>query len=145
MAGVAAQAGLSRQAVYLHFPNRGQLLAALAAHAAPPVEQQFAAITAAPSARVALAAMISELAASHPVLARLGDPGDGRLALCAAIVDRFRAEGALAPHLSPDTARDLLWSLTSPALWQDLVTGRGWPVERYRNHVGFLAVGALSR
>ncbi|MDB5739397.1 MAG: hypothetical protein JWP16_437, partial [Alphaproteobacteria bacterium] len=62
MAGVAAQAGLSRQAVYLHFPSRGQLLAALAAHAVRPAEQQFAAITDAPSARVALAAMISELA-----------------------------------------------------------------------------------
>jgi AcrR family transcriptional regulator len=145
MAGVAAQAGLSRQAVYLHFSSRNQLLAALAAHTARPAEQQFAAIAAAPSARVALAAMIAELAASHPVLAGLGDPGGGRLALCAAMVDRFQVEGALAPHLSRDTARDLLWSLTSPAIWKDLVTGRGWPVERYRNHVGFLAVGALTR
>ena len=58
---------------------------------------------------------------------------------------RFQEEGALAAHLPLDTARDLLWSLTSPAVWQDLVTGCGWSTERYRNHVAFLAVGALTR
>jgi AcrR family transcriptional regulator len=145
MAGVAARAGLSRQAVYLHFPGRSQLLAALAAHAVRPAEQRLASIAVAPSARVALASMIAELAAEHALLAGLPDREDPRLALCAAVVDRFRAEGSLASHLSPDTARDLLWSLTSPAMWQDLVMGRGWPAERYRNHIGFLAVGALTR
>jgi AcrR family transcriptional regulator len=145
MAGVAAKAGLSRQAVYLYFPGRSQLLAALAVHAVRPAEQQLAALAAAPSARVALAAMIAELTAAHPVLVGLGDPGGARLALCTALVHRFQDEGALAAHLPLDTARDLLWTLTSPAVWQDLVTGRGWSTERYRNHVGFLAVGALTR
>lgn len=89
--------------------------------------------------------MIAELAAEHALLAGLPDQGDARLALCTAVADRFRAEGSLAAHLAPDTARDLLWTLTSPAMWQDLVAGRSWPAERYRNHIGFLAVGALTR
>jgi AcrR family transcriptional regulator len=145
MAGVAAQAGLSRQAVYLHFPGRAALLAALAAHAVRPLEERLAAIADAPSARVALATMIAELMAAPALPSGLGDPGDARLALSSAVLDRFQAEGALAPHLSPDTARDLLWSLTSPALWQDLVMGRGWTAERARHHITYLAVGALTR
>ena len=50
MAAVAARAGLSRQAVYLHFPDRAALLAGLAAHLDAP---QDPAIAAAPSARAA--------------------------------------------------------------------------------------------
>ncbi len=145
MAGVAAQASLSRQAVYLHFPGRGPLLAALAVHAVRPADQRLAAIAAAPSARVALAAMIAEQATTYPVLAGLGDPRNERLTLCAAVADRFGTEGALAPHLSSETARDLLWSLTSPAVWHELVTGRGWAAERARTQITYLAAGALTR
>ena len=69
----------------------------------------------------------------------------GRLPLCQALVARFRSEGALAPHLSPATAADILFSLTSPSLWHELVDGRGWDVIRYRTHLAFLAVSALTK
>ena len=52
---------------------------------------------------------------------------------------------ALAPHLSLDAAGELLWTLTSLRLWEDLVIARGWSADRYRTHVTYLAVGAVTK
>jgi len=142
MAQVAEKAGLSRQAVYLHFPGRDALLAALRARqpAAPDLD-------AAPSARAALGLLIAAQAHADPALAALDEPAtaaQARLARCAHVAARFQAEGALVPQLSPAAAADLLWSLTGPRLWRDLVAGRGWTAERYRGHIAFLAGRALT-
>lgn len=148
MAEVAAGAGLSRQAVYLHFPDRAALLAALRADVdladGPEIVEQ------APSARAALTSVLIRLAESYariwPVLQASGTTEtSGRLPLCQALVARFRSEGALAPHLSPATAADILYSLTSPALWHELVEGRSWDASRYRTHLAFLVVSALTK
>jgi AcrR family transcriptional regulator len=147
MSEVAAKAGLSRQAVYLHFPDRAALVAALQARLAPPPAPAPAE---APSARAALSALLARLADDYPglwwVLKAGGtlDPAP-RLAQCRALVERFRVEGALAPHLSVATAADLLFSLTDPGLWHALVEGRGWDAARYRSHVGYLAVSAITK
>src|SRR5579872_1299376 len=136
MAEVAGQAELSRQAVYLHFPDRAALLAELARSLDPP--QDPAALTAAPSARAALTALVTKLADDYPKLrpvVRLQEPSrqDSRLASCRLIIGRFKAEGALSRHLSLEAAADLLWSLTGLAMWEDLVIARGWSAERYRS------------
>jgi AcrR family transcriptional regulator len=148
MGEVAAKAGLSRQAVYLHFPSRAALLAALsewlaAAAARAPSDT--------PSARAALTALVAWLADDYPrtwpLVRRLGEnPGDAsRQVACRRLAERFRDEGALSPHLSPATAADLLFTLTSPAVWAELVPGRGWDAGRYRSHVAYLATSALTK
>jgi AcrR family transcriptional regulator len=147
MAAVAARAGLSRQAVYLHFEGREALLAGLARQLEP---VQDPALATAPSARAALTAMVAGLAEAYPrqrpVARLLGADGQGqRLAACRLIAGRFRSEGALSRHLSLAAAADLLWSLTSLAVWEDLAMGRGWTAERYRSHVAYLAVSALTK
>jgi len=162
MAEVAAQAGVSRQAVYLHFADRTALLTALVRHVDEGRAAKVAALATAPSARAAVAAMVALGASDNPGLwpvVRIFDglrQGDAVveavwqdrqsdwLALCRAIAERMQEEGALAPHLSLDAAADLLWTLTSPRLWEELVIGRGWGAERYRRHVTYLAVGALT-
>jgi AcrR family transcriptional regulator len=147
MAEVAAKAGLSRQAVYLHFPNRAALVMAMAARLAPAPSPAPAE---APSARAALSGLLARLATDYPDLwpvlqaGSVLDPAP-RLAQCRALVERFQDEASLAPHLAPGTAADLLFSLTSPALWHELVVERGWDPARYRSHVGFLAVSALTK
>ena len=150
MAAVAAQAGLSRQAVYLHFPDRAALLAALAHSLDLPPDP--AVLAAAPSARAALTALVARLAGDYPQARPVARLLDGqanwqasRLAACRLIAERFRSEGALSRHLSLEAAADLLWSLTSLAVWEDLVIGRGWTAERYRSHVAYLAVSALTK
>jgi AcrR family transcriptional regulator len=148
MAEVAAGAGVSRQAVYLHFPDRAALLAALQAELDLPGGPEM--VEQAPSARAALTSVLTRLAESYariwPVLRAAGNTGtQGRLALCQALVARFRAEGALAAHLSPATAADILYSLTSASLWHELTSARGWDAVRYRTHLAFLAVSALTK
>jgi AcrR family transcriptional regulator len=148
MAQVAAGAGLSRQAVYLHFSDRAALLAALGEQIEAPGDADL--IAGAASARAALAAVLAQAAERYPrlwpVLRAAGDAEPpSRLALCQALAGRFKEEAALAPHLSAATAADLLFSLTSPALWHDLTQTRGWDSARYRSHVGFLAVSALTK
>jgi hypothetical protein len=39
--------------------------------------------------------------------------------------------GALRPNLSVEEGRDGLWTLTSLAVWDLLVTARGWSAARY--------------
>jgi AcrR family transcriptional regulator len=150
MAAVAAQAGLSRQAVYLHFPDRAALLGGLARRLDLP--QDPAALAAAPSARAALTALVARLAGDYPQarpVARLLDGQanwqESRLATCRLIAARFQDEGTLSRHLSLEAASDLLWSLTSLAVWEDLVIGRGWTHDRYRSHVSYLAVSAVTK
>jgi AcrR family transcriptional regulator len=146
MAEVAAKAGLSRQAVYLHFPSRGALVAAML----EPLAQAKPVPSEPPSARAALSAFVTGVADEYPklwpVLQAGGalDPGP-RLAQCRALVERFREEDALAPHLSAAAAADILFSLTSPALWHELVQTRGWDAARYRSHVAYMAASALTK
>jgi AcrR family transcriptional regulator len=162
MAEVAAQAGVSRQAVYLHFADRTALLTALVRYVDEGRAAKVAAIAKAPSARAAVAAMVALGASDNPGLwpvARIFDGlrhGDAAvdavwqerqgdwLGTCRAVAGRFQEEGALAPQLSLDAAADLLWTLTSPKLWEEVVVGRGWSAERYRRPVTYLAVGALT-
>jgi len=74
----------------------------------------------------------------------------------AAVLDAMRTGGEGRPPAGPalfvrpgdpiplDGAADLLWSLTSQRLWEELVIGRGWGAERYRTHVTYLAASALT-
>jgi AcrR family transcriptional regulator len=149
MADVARAAGLSRQAIYLHFPDRKTLLIALALrakeeHPSPKVED-------APSARAALSALVARFAEVYPkiwpvVRAQESETRDLSIApKCHALAQRFRDEGALAAHLSPAAAADLLSTLLSLSVWKELVVGRGWDSARYKSHIAFLAAGALTR
>lgn len=162
MAGIAAQAGLSRQAVYLHFEDRTALMLALARREQEDLPAKLTAAIRAPSARAAVAALVALSARGNPgfwPVARILDglrqadtaveaAWQDRLAIsleaCRAIARRFQDEQALAPHLSLEGAADLLASLTSLRLWEELVIGRGWSAERYRSHVTYLAAGALT-
>jgi AcrR family transcriptional regulator len=149
MADVASAAGLSRQAVYLHFPDRAGLLTALLARTL--AERPVTPIEDAPSARAALNALVARLAETYPrtwpvVRALGGDAADaGLAAACHVLAGRFREEGALAAHLAPQAAADLLSTLLSLAVWKELVVVRGWDSARYKSHIAFLAAGAVTR
>jgi AcrR family transcriptional regulator len=148
MADVARAAGLSRQAIYLHFPDRKTLLIALALRAKE--EHPMPKVDAAPSARTALGAMVARFAEIYPkvwpvVRAQESEIRDRSIAPdCRALAERFRSEGALAAHLSPAAAADLLSTLLSLAMWKELVVARGWDSARYKSHVGFLAASMLT-
>ena len=145
LGGVGARAGLSRQAVYLHFGNRATLLVAMArridetsgfrrrvaeARVAPPLE----------AFRRLLAAWFDYLPTILPVALALeaanltgGDGADAyrermqdwweaiRLA-----IDRLEAAGVLAAQWSAERAADWTWGSVHPATFHHLVDERHW-------------------
>jgi AcrR family transcriptional regulator len=56
-----------------------------------------------------------------------------RLAGAGAVANHLADAGALRPGLPRDRARDLVWTLISPQVWQLLVDVRGWSLAEYEH------------
>jgi AcrR family transcriptional regulator len=164
MAQIARAARVSRQAVYLHFADRATLFTALARHAderrgIPAAVQR---IQDAPDAVAALREMVAVQARMNPgiwpiaraldAVRREDDAAERswqdrlahRLAGCRAIVARLAEERVLKAGLDHTVAADLLWTLTSLRLWEDLVVLRRWGIGRYREHVTAMILRTLT-
>jgi AcrR family transcriptional regulator len=160
---VAREAGVSRQAVYLHFGKRSGLLLALAqyvdeaerlAEAARQVRQArtgveeldaFITLQAEYTPRIAaLAKVFDEGRRRDPALAAgWEDRMRQRQKACTRIVTRLRDEGSLASCWSIADAADVLWELTSIRSWEDLTHDRGWSKKRYTKLLQRIARRAL--
>ena len=163
MRRVAQLAGLSRQAVYLHFANRAALLIAAARHVDERFDLQyrFEPVVTAATAEQLLARYAEFLASYNPLLygvvraadaARRGDP-----AVAAAWTDRLRnrrrgsyrvatrlaAWGRLAPAWTPRTAGDWLTAQASVKVWEELVLDLGWSSGRFTETMTRAFTGAL--
>jgi len=146
MSDIATAAGVTRQLLYFHFDSRSALLIELSrlidVEARTP--QLQATIDTAPDAVAALRTAVQVQATIKPKLygvatgldlLRPVDDGaaaacrereEARLGRCRAVVDRLAAEGRLAPDWTPESAAELLWSMTSMRTWEDLVHRAGW-------------------
>jgi AcrR family transcriptional regulator len=164
VAEIARAAGLSRQAVYLHFADRADLLAAVARYVdeRSGLEGDIRRVAEAPSGVAALRELVALHARTNPevwpvaqlfealrrvdaaVERRWRERLERRLEGVRQVVARLREEGALRAGLEPSAAADLVWTLTSCHVWEDLVVVRGWSEERYRRHVTALVVGTLT-
>jgi AcrR family transcriptional regulator len=165
MAQIAKAARLSRQAVYLHFADRAALMAALARHVherlgLPAAIQRM--MTDAPTGISLIETDVSMQARFNPAVWAVARAVDAvrrtdaaaarawqerltsRLDRCRVIVARLKAEGSLRPELDPSIAADLLWTMTSLRMWEDLVLERGWSPEQYQEYVTKLLIGALT-
>jgi AcrR family transcriptional regulator len=163
MGAIAKAAGLSRQALYLIFAKRTDLFVALARYVDEQrgLDQEIARIQGAPSGVDALIATVELQARANPGLKPIADALEvlrrqdpaaekawqdrlgHRLQGCRAIVARIAAEGRLRPGLDPADAADLVWTLTSLRMWDDLVAERGWSAEAYRERIGELLLSAI--
>jgi AcrR family transcriptional regulator len=164
MAQIARAARVSRQAVYLHFADRAALFTAAVRHAddrqgIPGAVQR---IQEAPDAITALQEMVAMQARMNPgiwpiaraldAVRREDDAAERswqdrlayRLAGCQAIVARLAEERVLKAGIDQGVAADLLWTLTSLRVWEDLVLLRRWSVERYREHVSAMILRTLT-
>lgn len=151
MADVGHAAGVSRQAVYLHFGSRAGLLVALVGWVdeAEGLGEQIAHVMSAPDSVAALERLV-ELHADFtprilPVVEAIDavrgqdaaaqaawqDRLDHRLAGCRTLVGWLRREERLSDEWTEDRAAEMLWSLTSLHTWRDLVIARGWSREEY--------------
>lgn len=163
MGEVATQAGVSRQALYLHFADRTSLFLEVSrladSTARTPARQRR--IDEAPTARVAFREAIALQAFLKPrlkgvataldVLRRSDPAADGawkerehaRLQRCEQVVQRLHDDGELASGWEVPTAARCFWAVTSQRVWDDLVMDQGWSTTQYRNHITALLEDAL--
>lgn len=156
---IAKQAGISRQALYLHFPTRAELLIAVTHYvddlkgsdarlapsraAASGVERLDAFIEAWAAyipevygvARALLAMRDTDEAAAAAWDKRMRDMREG----CEAAIKALERDGMLSPAHHPDGATDILWTMLSVRNWEQLTITCGWPQTRYVNTLKTLA------
>jgi AcrR family transcriptional regulator len=148
---VARAAGISRQAVYLHFPNRTALFveAARFLDERAQLQDRIAAYRAANGGLATLREWVRFWASYIPVIYPVGSAllraapideaasaawEDRMEALsrgCTMVVDRLRADGLLDDRWSGQAAEDLMFATVSLRSWEILVKGRGWSQEEY--------------
>lgn len=158
MRDVATHAGVSVETVHKTFGTKAALIkdvydVTLAGDDEPipmidrpEIQAVFAATV--PRDKVARYAFAARLVSERvgPLLAKLlagargGDPGlasfrettnQERLAGAGALVQHLAATGGLRPGADPDRARDIVWTLNSPEVYELLVGDRGWTPEQY--------------
>ena len=155
MGQIARRAGISRQALYLHFADRAALLLevtrAADSAARTPGEQRL--VDDAPTSRAALAEAVALQSRLKPQLhavataldtLRRTDPDaqaawqerdHARLGRCAQVTARLAVDGDLGAGWTVDDAARLMWALTSQRVWEDLVLDQGWTAGRYTSRL----------
>jgi AcrR family transcriptional regulator len=152
MADIARRAGISRQALYLHFATRTDLLVATTLYVdeIKDVDARLAASRTAGSGAERLDAYIDAWGNYIPViygiarvLLSLKDAGDQEAATawknrmdamregCAAAIDALKAEGRLSSEHTRGQATALLWTLLSVRNWEHLTIDCGWSQKAY--------------
>jgi len=164
MSELARAVGISRQALYLHFPDRASLLLVLVAHVDEREDLQagMADVQAAPDAAGQVRAWAQVQAWRNPRIAPLAraldqarhtdqaasaawrDRTDNRMRGAAAIITRLREEGQLHPSWKTSEAAALLWELTSFRVWDDLVNESRLTPDRYVEIVTAAALATLA-
>lgn len=152
---VAREAGVSRQAVYLHFGSKVKLLTSLIQHVndSMGMGDRLQAVAQAPSGEAAMERWVELNAKTVPEIydivvqldvARRSEPEadavwrvpvEDRRLWCLRITRRLAREGRLAKGWTASMAADMLWAMTMPHLFEDLVIERGWTRARYVAHV----------
>src|SRR5690348_1635250 len=164
MSAIARAAGISRQALYLHFADHAELLQALVAHVGDREQLQagVAAVQAAGDAAGQIRAWAHMQTWHNPKIAaiaraldstRRSDPSaaaawrdrtGNRLRGALSIIQRLHEEGRLHPTWTTAEAAALLSELTSFHVWDDLVNEAQIPPSRYIEIITAAALSALS-
>jgi AcrR family transcriptional regulator len=163
MGDIATAAGISRQAVYLHFASRAELLVAATRYLDEvlDVDRRLAPSRAAHTGVERLALYIECWGHYIPdiygvakalLLAQDTDDAaavawkDRMLAMrdgCRAAIDALHSDGTLAPEWKPQKATDALWTMLSVQNWENLTSECGWSTRQYVNRMKILAKRAF--
>jgi AcrR family transcriptional regulator len=150
---VARKAGVSRQAIYLHFPSKAELLTALHLHifatdVAPVLERHMVtdAMTAwdVLDATIAVDVEVTEKVwrihealttarRQHPEVDETLRPREEeRYRELLELGHRLERDGGLPPTIDAGLLADMLWGLMNVGTYRNLVVERGWSLDRYR-------------
>jgi AcrR family transcriptional regulator len=160
MGDIAKETGISRQAVYLHFKSRTDLLVAATRYldSKLDIDDRLAPSRAATSgverltlyiecwgnyipdiygvAKALLLARDSDAAAAAAWDDRMEAMRDG----CRAAIDALHADGTLAPGWTRSKATDTLWTLLLVPNWESLTVDCGWSTKEYIRRVTTMAL-----
>lgn len=151
MSDVAKAAGISRQAVYLHFTSRAELMVATARYgdevrglderlrryraATGGVERLEAYVEFwgdyVPEIHGIARAMLAARETDEAVAAAWDDRMGVVHEACRNIIERLHRDRMLAPDWSPEEAADLLWTMLSIRNWESLTLECGWSTTQY--------------
>ena len=165
MAEIAKAAKLSRQALYLHFQDRADLLMAVVSYVDEQrgLTEHLQKVFDAPTGVAALREAVKVQARLNPSVWPIARALDAvrrtdeaaerawqdrlarRLDGCRRIVARMRADRTLRKDLSAESAADLLWTMTSLRTWEDLVLSRGWSADNYERLLTATLLAALTK
>jgi AcrR family transcriptional regulator len=144
MTDIARAAKISRQALYLHFPTRAELLVATTRYLDElhDIDSKLVASRSATSGRERLGNYIPEIyGIAKALLAMKDSDAEAKAAWndrmqavrhgCVAAVAALKRDDELTAELSEDEAADVLWTLLSVRTWEQLRMDCGWSQERY--------------
>lgn len=158
MAATAERAGVSRRSVYLHFATRADLLVALYDHVyeVERVGDSLRPVLDAPDPVTALDELAAHVGRLRPRVGaaaaairreRRSDPdfaahwevvARDQRRICRHVIKALQREGHLAEQWTVATATDMLWTLLSGDVIDNLMIDCGWSTERYVDHVAAL-------
>ena len=159
MTDIAKGAGVSRQALYLHFPTRSDLLVATTLHIdeVKKVDARLARSRSAATGTERLTAFIEAWGNYIPEIYGVGKAlmtmsesddaaklaWDGRMQAvrhgCEAAVKALKNDGVLSPDHSVGKATDILWTMLSVRNWEQLRGESGWSQRQYIETMKVLA------
>ena len=152
MQDIAGAAGVSRQALYLHFGSRAGLMVATVQYIdeAAGLMERTQHVRDEEDGRVALDLFVAFWAEYIPsiyglakqlLILRETDEGAAaawqdrmesfRNGACRYLIERLEEEGHLAAEWEIETAIDILWTLLSVQTWESLVIASEWSKEQY--------------
>lgn len=151
MGDIAKAAGISRQAVYLHFASRAELLVAATRYLDEvlDVDRRLAPSRAATSGTERLALYIDcwghyipEIYGVAKALLLAQDTDEAAAAAwnnrmlamrdgCRAAIEALHSDGNLAPEWTPKRATDVLWTMLLVPNWENLTGECGWSTQQY--------------
>ena len=151
---VAKAAGVSRQAIYLHFPSKAELLTELHLHifatdVLPAVQRHpvtdtmaaWEAIDATIASDVEVVAKVwrihealTQARRQHPEVDQTLRPREKeRYDELVELGHRLEREGGLPPEIGVGLFADMMWGLLNVGTYYNLVIERGWSLEQYRD------------
>lgn len=165
MSDIAKEAGVSRQAVYMHFPTRTDLLVATTLYLdeVKNVDERLAASRSAETGVERIDAFmeawgnyIPEIYGVAKALMIMGDTDeaarnawDGRLQAvrdgCRVAIKALKRDEMLVQDYTVDDATDLLSALLSVRTWEHLTSDCGWSQETYMEKIKLTVRRSIMR
>jgi len=160
MGAVAKATGISRQAVYLHFASRTELMIATTQYVdeLKGLNQRFVKFETAKTGIERLEAIVDvwgnyipEIYGLAKALLNTRDTDEATAAawdgcmgclrdVCQLTVESLEQEGRLAPEWTKETAIEMFWTMISISNWEQLTVECGWTTKQYVERMKVLLI-----